>query len=139
MSLEEAGEMLEQIASALQFAHDHGIIHRDIKPSNILLRDDHYAYLADFGLAKAVEGASEITQTGSLLGTPEYMAPDLSKGPATTSSDIYALGILLYEMVTGRVPLDRRLDNLCLYRWNISYPGEADRLPPTLRVHHLNL
>ena len=104
MSLEEAGEMLEQIASALQFAHNHGIIHRDIKPSNILLRDDHYAYLADFGLAKAVEGASEITQTGSLLGTPEYMAPDLSKGPATTSSDIYALGILLYEMVTGRVP-----------------------------------
>lgn len=104
LTVQEAGEMLTQIADALQFAHDHGIIHRDIKPSNILLRDDHYAYLADFGLAKAMEGASQITQTGSLLGTPEYMAPELADGPATTSSDIYALGILLYQMVTGRVP-----------------------------------
>ncbi len=104
LSLEDAGEMLKQIAGALQSAHDHGIIHRDIKPSNILLRDDHYAYLADFGLAKAMEGGSELTQTGALLGTPEYMAPDLADGPATTSSDIYALGVLLYQMVAGRVP-----------------------------------
>lgn len=104
LSLEDADEMLRQIASALQAAHDHGIIHRDIKPSNILLRDDHYAYLADFGLAKAMDGGSELTQTGALLGTPEYMAPDLADGPATTSSDIYALGVLLYQMVAGRVP-----------------------------------
>ncbi|GAC1646085.1 MAG: hypothetical protein NVS4B12_12710 [Ktedonobacteraceae bacterium] len=104
LSLEDAGEMLSQIASALQMAHDSGIVHRDIKPSNILLRDDHYAYLADFGLAKAMEGGSELTQTGALLGTPEYMAPDLADGPATTSSDIYALGVLLYQMVAGRVP-----------------------------------
>ncbi len=104
LSLEDADEMLHQIAGALQDAHDNGIIHRDIKPSNILLRDDHYAYLADFGLAKAMEGGSELTQTGALLGTPEYMAPDLADGPATTSSDIYALGVLLYQMITGRVP-----------------------------------
>ncbi len=104
LSLEDAGEMLNQIAGALQSAHDNGIIHRDIKPSNILLRDDHYAYLADFGLAKAIEGGSELTQTGALLGTPEYMAPDLADGPATSSSDIYALGVLLYQMVAGRVP-----------------------------------
>ncbi len=104
LSLEDAGEMLNQIAGALQSAHDNGIIHRDIKPSNILLRDDHYAYLADFGLAKAMEGGSELTQTGALLGTPEYMAPDLADGPATTSSDIYALGVLLYQMIAGRVP-----------------------------------
>src|SRR5437763_820666 len=104
LSLEEAGIILEQVAGALQFAHDQGIIHRDIKPSNILLRDDHYAYLSDFGLAKSVEGGSTITQTGNLLGTPEYMAPELSEGPATTSSDLYALGILLYQMVAGQVP-----------------------------------
>src|SRR2546428_4447782 len=104
LSLEEVGILFEQIASALQFAHDHGIIHRDIKASNILLRDDHYAYLADFGLVKTLKGASELTQTGSLLGTPEYMAPELAEGPASTSSDIYALGVLLYQMVTGRVP-----------------------------------
>ncbi len=104
LSLDEATLLLEQIASALQYAHDAGIIHRDIKASNILLRSPHYAYLADFGLAKALEGAQGLTQTGSLLGTPEYMAPELSLGPATPSSDIYALGIVLYQMVTGRVP-----------------------------------
>ena len=104
LSLEDAGEMLTQIAGALQMAHDNGIIHRDIKPSNILLRDDHYAYLADFGLAKAMEGGSELTQTGALLGTPEYMSPDLADGPATASSDIYALGVLVYQMIAGRVP-----------------------------------
>lgn len=104
LSLEDAGEMLEQIASALQFAHDNGIVHRDIKPSNILLRDRHHAYLADFGLAKELEGGSTLTQVGALLGTPEYMAPDLAEGPATTSSDIYALGILLYQMLTGYLP-----------------------------------
>lgn len=104
LTLEEAALLLEQIASALQYAHDSGIIHRDIKPSNILLRGPRYAYLADFGLAKALEGAQGLTQTGSLLGTPEYMAPELSLGPASTSSDIYALGILLYQMVAGCVP-----------------------------------
>jgi serine/threonine protein kinase len=104
LTLEEAGEILMQIGSALQFAHDNGILHRDIKPSNILLSNDHYAYLADFGLAKELEGGREVTQTGILLGTPEYMAPELADGPATTSCDIYALGVLLYEMITGYVP-----------------------------------
>jgi serine/threonine protein kinase len=106
LTLEEAGELLQQIASALQCAHDNGIVHRDIKPSNILLRDDHYAYLADFGLAKSLKSAADLTQLGTLLGTPEYMAPELADGPATTSSDIYALGVLLYQMVTGHLPFD---------------------------------
>src|SRR5947209_15229135 len=106
LTLEEAGELLQQIASALQCAHDNGIVHRDIKPSNILLRDDHYVYLADFGLAKSLQGASDLTQLGTLLGTPEYMAPELADGPAATSSDIYALGVLLYQMATSRVPFD---------------------------------
>ncbi len=104
LTLQEAGDVLEQVASALQFAHDHGIIHRDIKPSNILLHDERYVYLADFGLARAIAGDNEITQTDCLMGTPEYLAPELMDAPATTSSDIYALGIVLYEMVTGRVP-----------------------------------
>ncbi len=104
LSLEEVDELFSQIASGLQFAHEQGIIHRDIKPSNILLRDDHYIYIADFGLAKSLEGGDTVTLSGSLLGTPEYMAPELAEGPATTSSDIYALGVLLYQMVTGQVP-----------------------------------
>jgi len=105
LSLEEAGMILEQFASALQFAHDHGILHRDIKPSNILLGDEQRVYLADFGLAKAIDQQEkDITQTGCLIGTPEYMAPELAEEPFSTSCDIYALGVLLYQMVTGQVP-----------------------------------
>src|SRR6266566_4294108 len=104
LTLENAGEMLSQIASALQYAHEQGILHRDIKPSNILLNDDHYAYLADFGLAKAMDGSGSVTHTGVLMGTPEYMAPELADGHVSISSDLYALGILLYQMVTGQLP-----------------------------------
>lgn len=104
LDLVYAGELLRQMASALQYAHQRGLIHRDIKPSNILLRDEHYVYLADFGLARALEGGGDLTQTGTLLGTPEYMAPELAEGPAGTSGDIYALAIVLYQMITGRVP-----------------------------------
>jgi serine/threonine protein kinase len=105
MSLEEAEVMLEQIASALQFAHDRGILHRDIKPSNILLGDGGKVYLADFGLAKGIDQQEkDITQTGCLIGTPEYMAPELAEEAFSTSCDIYALGVLLYQMVTGQVP-----------------------------------
>ncbi len=103
---EEAGKILTQVTSALQFAHNLGIIHRDIKPSNILLDGDNYqhVYLADFGLAKAVDKGSDLTQTGCLIGTPAYMAPELIDKPESVSSDIYALGVLLYHMLTGRVP-----------------------------------
>ncbi|HTI15245.1 MAG TPA: serine/threonine-protein kinase [Dictyobacter sp.] len=104
LSLQDAGILLTQVASALQFAHEHNILHRDIKPSNILLRDDNYAYLADFGIAKDVSQASDLTQTGMIIGTPDYMAPELLEGSASPGSDIYALGIVLYQMLTGKVP-----------------------------------
>ncbi|HEX6482951.1 MAG TPA: serine/threonine-protein kinase [Ktedonobacteraceae bacterium] len=105
LSLEEAGEVLEQVTEALQFAHERGIVHRDIKPSNILLgNDEGIFYLADFGLAKVIEEGSDITQTGCLVGTPEYMAPELTTKPESVSSDIYALGILLYQMLAGQLP-----------------------------------
>src|SRR5579859_3236316 len=104
LSLEEAASFIDQIASALQYAHDHGVVHRDVKPSNILLRRDGYAYLVDFGLAKAMMGAEALTTSGAMVGTPEYMAPEQSNGLHDYRSDIYSLGVILYQMLTGRVP-----------------------------------
>jgi eukaryotic-like serine/threonine-protein kinase len=130
MSLEYAGELLEQIASGLQFAHDKGMIHRDIKPSNILLRDDHYAYLADFGLAKALDDPGKVTQTGVLLGTPEYMAPELADGPATKSSDTYSLGILLYQMVTGKIPFSGDTSLIVYLKQMREQPIQPSRVNP---------
>jgi serine/threonine protein kinase len=103
---EEAGKILSQVTSALQFTHDHGIIHRDIKPSNILFVNDidFHVCLADFGLAKVMKAGSDITQTGFLIGTPDYMAPELIDKPESVSSDLYSLGILLYHMLTGQPP-----------------------------------
>ncbi len=106
MTQEEAGVILNQLAGALQYAHEQSIVHRDIKPSNVLLdnTDAGHVYLADFGLAKMLGERSDITQTGCLIGTPEYMAPELAYMSESVSSDIYALGILLYQMLTGRLP-----------------------------------
>ncbi len=104
LSLHETGQILEQLVSALQFAHDYGIIHRDLKPSNILLHNKEHVYLADFGLARSIAKNDGLTVTGHLIGTPEYMAPELAEEPATISSDIYALGVILYQLLTGQVP-----------------------------------
>ncbi len=106
MMPQEAGIILHQLTDALAYAHTRGIIHRDIKPSNILLdtTDACHIYLADFGIAKILEEGSDITQTGFLVGTPEYMAPELAEKPESASSDIYAMGVLLYQMLTGRLP-----------------------------------
>src|SRR5579883_888891 len=104
LTLEETASFLSQIASALQYAHDHGVVHRDVKPSNILLRQDGYAYLVDFGLAKAIQGAEVLTSVGAMVGTPEYMAPEQSNGVSDYRSDIYSLGIILYQMLTGQLP-----------------------------------
>ncbi len=104
LSLAETSLIFTQLASALHYAHEHGILHRDIKPSNILLRHEQHIYLADFGLAREIAAGSAITADGELVGTPEYMAPELIEETASISSDIYSLGILLYHMLTGQVP-----------------------------------
>lgn len=96
--------LLDQIAAGLDYAHARGVIHRDIKPGNVLMTDDGRAVLADFGLAWLLEGA-HLTLTGGVIGTPEYMAPEQAGGEAIDHRvDVYALGVVLYEMLVGARP-----------------------------------
>ena len=107
LPIDEAVRITREVASALDYAHRHGVIHRDIKPENILLHEGQ-ALIADFGIALAVStaGGPRMTQTGMSLGTPEYMSPEQALGERTVTakSDIYALGCVLYEMLTGDPP-----------------------------------
>ena len=106
LSLQTACRYMRDIADALDYIHRQGIIHRDIKASNVLLDDEGRCYLSDFGIARAMTDSSQMTGTGNVLGTVDYMAPELFEvhQRAAPSSDHYALGVLLFEMVTGRVP-----------------------------------
>jgi WD40 repeat protein/tRNA A-37 threonylcarbamoyl transferase component Bud32 len=104
MVLTRAAHFIDQIAGALDHAHARGILHRDIKPVNMLMEGD-WLLLADFGLAKIVEASEALTTSGSSMGTPAYVSPEQATGkPVDQHTDIYSLGIVLYEMVTGRVP-----------------------------------
>lgn len=101
----EALELLVNIGSALDFAHKRGIVHRDVKPQNILFRRDGTALLSDFGIAKEVQIDTELTSTGTILGSPFYMSPEQAEGMQVDGrTDIYSLGVLFYEMLTGERP-----------------------------------
>ncbi|MBI5096023.1 MAG: serine/threonine protein kinase [Candidatus Hydrogenedentes bacterium] len=104
----EAAETTEKIARAIQAAHERGIIHRDLKPSNVLLTRDGQPKVTDFGLAKRINSSVSHTMTGTLVGTPNYMAPEQAEGRKGVgpAADIYGLGAILYELLTGRPPFD---------------------------------
>lgn len=105
LSLPEVRRILTQIGDALSYAHGRGMIHRDIKPSNVLIDERGNCLLTDFGLARMVEAAEKLTTSGSIMGTPAYMSPEQGMGSNTDyRSDLYSLGVILYEMITGRVP-----------------------------------
>jgi serine/threonine-protein kinase len=103
-SLQEAAGIIGQVAAALDHAHAYNLVHRDVKPANIMLRSDGHATLMDFGLVRAGDGIG-LTLQNQVLGTPEYMSPEQAQGQrATKYSDIYALGIVAYKLITGAVP-----------------------------------
>jgi eukaryotic-like serine/threonine-protein kinase len=110
-----AARIISQVASALDYAHQHDLVHRDVKPSNIFVSPSDHATLMDFGIVKALSG-TRLTRTGVTIGTPEYMSPEQVEGqPLDHRSDLYSLGVVLYQMVAGRVPFVADTPNSVLY------------------------
>lgn len=106
LSLAEIAHILQRIASALDYAHERGVVHRDVKPGNILFDEDHNAYISDFGIAKLAHAATKLTNSG-IIGTPTHMSPEQARGEDVDGrSDIYSLGVILFEMLSGKTPYD---------------------------------
>lgn len=117
LALELALKLILQVGSALSFAHERGVVHRDLKPNNVLLDANNNAYLTDFGLAKMLRGASTLTRTDVFLGTPAYMAPEQWRGEAVDArTDVYAMGIMLYEMIIGDLPFSADTPHVLMYK-----------------------
>jgi len=130
LSFEQAADVCAQVAEGLDFAHAKGIVHRDVKPANIILLEGNRAKITDFGIAKITSGVANLTTTGQFLGTPNYMAPEQIKGtPVDGRSDIFSLGICLYECLTHRKPFGG--DSLT----SISYKIVHEPFPP---LHEIN-
>ncbi len=138
LSLDEVVKIVRQLASALDYAHQQNLVHRDVKPGNVIIAPDGHATLTDFGLAKVVE-SMKLTASGETIGTLEYMAPEQARGETSPASDIYSLGVMTYEMLTGRLPFQGTNQATLLYqhlhepppplhRWNPTIPPEVERV-----------
>ena len=125
--------IMTQIGDALAYAHARGMIHRDIKPSNVLMDESGNCLLTDFGLARMVESSSKITSTGTVLGTPAYMSPEQGTGSEIDHrSDIYSLGVILYEAVTGRIPYNAETPIAIVFKHIQDPLPSARKLNPNL-------
>ena len=132
LPLSETVYVFQRVCEAIDYVHRHGVIHRDIKSNNIKISSEGEVKLLDFGIAKG-QGTQQLTQAGSVIGTLQYLAPELIRGgTADASGDVWALGVLLYEMVTGRVPFDAdTVGDLCDRIGRVQYTPPA-QLNPSL-------
>lgn len=132
LTIGRAVELFSQVARGLAYAHSKGVVHRDLKPSNIMLDDAGNAHLTDFGLAKWIYGTENITRTGNIVGTPAYMSPEQLRGDGVDHrSDIYSMGIILYQMLTGKPPFDSPSSNVV----SIIYQ-HLEKMPEAPSVHN---
>ena len=116
LKVERLLDLAEQVARGLQEAHGKGVVHRDIKPANIMVTTQGQAVLMDFGLAQLVHGGSKLTKEGTSVGTSAYMSPEQTTGePIDLRTDVWALGVVLYEMATGQVPFQGHYEQAILY------------------------
>jgi serine/threonine protein kinase len=108
LSLSQMAHIIQRVATALDYAHDRGVIHRDLKPGNILFDEYNNAYISDFGIAKLTQATTTLTKSG-IIGTPTHMSPEQAKGEDVDGrSDIYSLGVILFEMLSGKTPYEAR-------------------------------
>src|SRR6266516_3280709 len=128
-TLEETCIVLEQLTSALAYIHSLGLLHRDIKPANILFDHANNLYLTDFGIVSWL--GEKPGYDGHMMGTPHYVAPEIFEGYMDVRSEVYSVGILLYQMLTGYVPFDGTSDSICLQQWK-SQPLAPSLLNPSL-------
>jgi eukaryotic-like serine/threonine-protein kinase len=131
---DEAMSYLSQAAQAIDYAHGQNVLHRDIKPSNMLLRNEGWLLLADFGIARILSDQTNLTQMGVGIGTPEYMAPEQAQGRSEAASDTYSLAVIAYQIFTGQLPFRAETPYALTVLHIISPPPPPRQVNPNLSV-----